>query len=171
MKKVAYDLIIIAGAPGSGKTTLAKMLKDKLGAPMVDLGWLRQYHLDKLWKKASQKEGQMSFENLTFILKNYKKYGYKNVIVTDLLYEMVNKISRLFSKENYIIISLIVKDDNELKKRVLGSRDSGFKDFRKAIFWNKSRQKRRLLKNEVRIDNTHNNASKTLKEISDYLKI
>ena len=168
MKK--YDVIIITGAPGTGKTTISNLLKSKLDSPMIDLGWLREDHLDKFWKKANKREARMSFENLIFILKNYKKYGYKNVIVNDLLDEMVKQIPLLLKNEKYLIITLIVKDDNELKRRVLGERDSGFKDHNKAVLWNKNLQKRKLLKNEVRIDNTHNNVDKTLKEILGILK-
>jgi broad-specificity NMP kinase/ubiquinone/menaquinone biosynthesis C-methylase UbiE len=165
------DFIFIAGSPGCGKTTISNLLKDKLNnPPMIDFGWIREFHLDREWKNANKEEEQMSFENLTFILKNYKKYGYKNVIVTDLVEDMVRQIPKLFSKENYIIIRLIVKNDNELKKRVLGERDSGFKNFRKAILLNKSMQKRKLLKNEIGIDNTHNDPMKTLTEVLEIIK-
>jgi hypothetical protein len=107
---------------------------------------------------------------LIFILKNYKKYGYKNVIVNDLIDDMVKQLPRLLKNEKYIIFTLIVKDDSELKKRVIGERDSGLKDYKKAISWNKELQKRKLLNGEVRVDNTHNNLSKTLKEILEILK-
>lgn len=169
MKKGKFDIIIIAGAPGSGKTTIANMLKKELNSPMIDLGWLREYHLDRLWKNASPKEAKMSFENLVFILKNYKKYGYKNVIVNDLLDEMIKQVPKIFKNERYIIINLILKNDAELKKRIIGERDSGFKDYKKAIAWNKLIQQRKLLKGEVRIDNTHNDVSRTLKEIIDII--
>ncbi|MEI6849716.1 MAG: AAA family ATPase [archaeon] len=165
-----YDLIVFAGAPGSGKTTIANLIQKELNSPLIDLGWLREYHLDPMWKKANKKEAKMAFENLVFILKNYKKNGYKNVIVTDLLEDMTSQIPRLFSKENYIIIRLMVNNDNELKKRVIGNRDSGFKNFKKSILLNKAMQKKGSLKNEIRIDNTHNNISKVLNEILEIVK-
>jgi dephospho-CoA kinase len=165
-----YDVIIITGAPGTGKTTISNLLKSKLDSPLIDLGWLREYHLDRLWKKANKREAKMSFENLIFILKNYKKYGYKEVIVNDLLDEMVRHLPRLLKYEKYLILTLVVKDNSELKRRVLGERDSGFKNYKKAILWNDKIQKRKLLKNEIRIDNTHNNLDKTLKEILGILR-
>lgn len=119
--------IFITGAPGSGKTTISNLLKTKLNdSPLIDFGWIRQFHLDQKWKKASKKEEQMSFENLVFILKNYAKYGYKNIIINDLQDHRIQQIPKLFSKYNYTIISLIVKDDVELKNRILSERDSGF---------------------------------------------
>ena len=77
------DIIFINGSPGSGKTTISKLLRKKLkNSPLIELDWLRCYHLDKKWTNASKKEEKMSFENLKFILKNYIRNGYENIIVT-----------------------------------------------------------------------------------------
>ncbi len=160
------DFIFIAGSPGSGKTTISNLLKDKLNnPPMIDYGWIREYHLDREWKNATKKEEQMSFENLTFILKNYVKHGYKNIIVNDLQDFRIEQIPKEFSSFDYAIISLIVKDDGELKNRVLGERDSGFKDFKTALSWNKRIIERKNLKNEFKVDNTHRNPKKTVDTI------
>jgi len=165
------DFIFIAGSPGCGKTTISAMLKNKLNnPPRVNLGWMREFHLDKEWKNVSKKEEQMSFENLIFILKNYIKYGYKNVIVEDVLKYQVEQIPKKFSRYNYIIISLIIKEDKELKNRVLGERDSGYKDFKTAIDCNKKIIERKNLKNEFKVDNTHRNPNKTVKDILKILK-
>ncbi len=160
------DFIFIAGSPGSGKTTISNLLKTKLrNPPMIDFGWIREFHLDKEWKNANKKEEQMSFENLTFILKNYVKHGYKNIIVNDLQDFRIEQLSKEFSRYNYTIISLIVKDDDELKDRVLGERDSGFRDVKVALSWNKRIIKRKNLKNEFKLDNTHRNPKKTVDTI------
>src|SRR3989344_5103023 len=111
------DFIFIAGSPGSGKTTISNHLKEKLkNPPMIDFGWIREFHLDREWKKANKEEEQMSYENLVFILKN----------------------------------------------RVLGERDSGFKDFKSSLSWNKNLIERKNLKNEFKVDNTHRNPNKTI---------
>src|SRR3989344_9481636 len=155
------DFIFIAGSPGSGKTTISNLLKTKLkNPPMIDFGWIREFHLDKEWKNAGKKEEQMSFDNLVFILKNYVKHGYKEVIVNDLQDFRIEQIPKRFTKNRYIIISLIVKVDNELKNRVLGERDSGFKDFKATISWNKKIIDRKSIKNEIKVDNTHNSPDK-----------
>ncbi len=166
-----YDFIFITGSPGSGKTTISNLLKKKLmDPPMIDLGWIREFHLNKEWSNANKKEEQMSFEDLTFILKNYVRYGYKNVIVNDLQDFRVLQIPKLFSKYKFIIISLFVKDEVELKKRVLGERDSGFKDFKKSISFNNKIMTRKNLKNEFKIDNSHNNPQETVNNIASLLK-
>jgi adenylate kinase family enzyme len=165
------DFIFIAGSPGSGKTTISNILKEKLNnTPMIDFGWIREFHLDREWKNVSKKEEEMSFDNLTFILKNYVKYGYKNIIINDLQDFRIEQIPKKFFKFNYMIFSLIVKDDDELKKRVLGERDSGFKDVKTALSWNKKIIERKNLKNEFKIDNTHRNTKKTVDVILKTIK-
>ena len=160
------DFIFIAGSPGSGKTTISNLLKTKLkNPPMLDFGRIREFHLDKEWKNADKKEEQMSFENLVFILKNYVKHGYKNILVNDLQDFRIEQIPKEFSRYDYVIISLVVKDDDELKNRVLGERDSGFKDFEKALSWNKKIIERKNLKNEFKVNNTHRDPRKTVDTI------
>lgn len=159
------DLIILSGAPGSGKTTIAKQLKEVLSSIHVDLGWLRQFHLDETWSNADKNEEEMSFENLVFIAKNYIHHGYKNIILTDLTDHTLNMIPEVFKGYAYIVVSLTIDDDTELTKRVLSPRDSGFKDTESSIQWNHDLLLQPLLPHEHRIDNSHNNPERTVKEI------
>ncbi len=164
------DLIILSGAPGSGKSTIGELLREKQGFPLIDFGWLRQGHLDDKWSNATPEEEQMAFENLVFVIKNYMHHRYKNIIVTDLRDDKVTTLAETFKEKNYIIVSLIIVDDKELKKRILGERDSGFKNVEAAIEWNKSLKSRPTLPNEYKIDNTHNDPAKTIKEILELVE-
>ncbi len=164
------DLIFIAGSPGSGKTTISNLLKSELNTPLIDFGWIRQFHLDEKWSNVSKKEEKMSFENLVFILKNYIKNGYRNVIVNDLEDFRVKQISNVFSKCDYVIITLIVNDDKELKNRVLGERDSGFKDTKAALAWNRKIIERKTFKNEFKVDNTTRNPQTIVTSILKIIK-
>ena len=160
------DLIIISGAPGSGKSTLAKSLKEKLASVEVEFSALRNFHLDSEWKKKSEKEEQMAFDNFLFIIRNYLSHGYKNIIVHDFQDFRVPQICSEFN--NSIVITLIA-DDSELKKRIVG-RNSGFKDVTKAIEWNKNIKNTSPLPNEYRIDNTKKTEDETFKEVLNLLK-
>ena len=156
----SLDLLVIAGAPGSGKTTVCDCLHTTLKSPYIDFGDVRNFHLDWHWSNQSPREEQMSFENLVYILKNYIRYGYKNVILNDLQDFRVRQIPKLFAAHNYLIASLIVKSEDELAARIR-NRNSGFTNVERALAWNKEIQQRPLLAGEHRIDNTHNEPKQT----------
>ena len=160
------SLIVIGGAPGSGKTTVSNLLYKTLQSPMIDFGDLRNFHLDLLWKKESEKEEQMSFENLIYILKNYIRNNYKNVILNDLRDFRVQQIPEIFENDDYIIVTLVLYDDEELKARVLDpTRDSGFRDVKRALAWNKAVIERPALENEYKLDNTVKRPEEIAQEI------
>jgi adenylate kinase family enzyme len=152
------DVIVIAGAPGSGKSTVAELLKAKLDSVHVDLGHLRNFHLDPEWKKGTEQEEQMSFENLVLILKNYIKHGYKNIIVDDLKDFRVAEMAKTFPDS--IVFSLVPADE-VLEKRIK-ARSGGFTDTARAIQWNKDLRARDKLPNEHVIDNTSLSPEETL---------
>ncbi len=165
---MVYDIIIIGGAPSSGKTTIQDIISKKLNDVCIDFGNLREFHLDQYWKKANDKEELMAFQNLVFIIKNYLKNNYKNILVNDLKYNKIVKLMNIFSKKKLILIILTV-EENELQKRIVIPRDSGFKNIKKALEYNKQ-WKECNLKNSVAIDNSHNNPKKTAKKILEIIK-
>jgi dephospho-CoA kinase len=156
----SLDLIIIAGAPGSGKTTVCDCLYAALKSLYIDFGDVRNFHLDLQWINQSPREEQMSFENLVYILKNYIRYGYKNVILNDLKDFRVQQIPELFAEHNYLIATLVIKNDEELAARIR-NRNSGFTNVERALAWNKEVQQRPLLAGEHRIDNAFNEPQQT----------
>jgi hypothetical protein len=147
------DFIIVYGAPGVGKSTVCAELQKSEGWPRVNLGWLRQFHLKRDWADASDLEGQMAFENLVYILKNYAKYGYRPILVEDLLEDHLGQLSDLFLGVDYVVASLFLDDDSELIRRVTDeTRDSGFRDVETATRWNVEIRSRRPGKNETMVD-------------------
>lgn len=160
------DLIIIAGAPGSGKSTLTKSLREKLSSVEIEFSVFRNFHLDSEWKNKNEKEENMAFENFLFVVRNYLSHGYKNIIVHDFQDFRIPQLLAEF--KNSIVITLVV-DDSELKKRIT-NRNSGFKDVTKAIEWNKNIKNTPPLPNEYRIDNTKKMEAETFKETLKILK-
>jgi adenylate kinase family enzyme len=164
------NIIFIAGAPGAGKTTVSKLLQEKLNGPYIDFGWLREFHLDREWKRANEKKEQMAFDNLVFMLKNYIKNGYTNVIVTDLLEKRIAQLHELFKSEEYKTFTLTVSDDEELKRRVLEpTRDSGYRNFEEAIAWNLRESQRATLPNETKIDTLEKSPEEVTKIVIELL--
>ena len=162
-----YDLIFLLGAQGSGKTTVAKLLKEKLGSPHIDFDWIRGFHLNKKWRDANNTELDMSLDNLISILKNYIKHKYRNIFVSGFTEKDIDKVLNEFKDSKYIIITLFLTNEEMLKQRVLTeSRDSGFRNFEESIKFNKRLREELKYPNEHKIDNTN----QTPEETANYIK-
>ena len=145
------DLIVIAGAPGVGKSTVSDALARSLGSPYLEFSVLRQPHLDPEWSNASPAEHEMAWENLQFIVRNYLKYGYRNVVVTDLREERVRQVAEVFGDLDYRIVTLVMADEAELRRRV-GARVDGFVNVKAAVDWNAAVRARPRLQREAKIE-------------------
>jgi AAA domain len=166
------SLLFIGGSPGSGKTTVSELLHEKFQSVLIDYGTLREFHLDNWWTKQSEKEEQMTFENLVFILKNYIRNDYKNVIVNDLRDFRIEQIPQAFAGDDFLIVTLVVNDDEELRARVLNpTRNSGFRDVERALAWNRAVIERPAVKNEYKLDNTTNTPEETAQEIINLINL
>ncbi|CAF1122464.1 unnamed protein product [Adineta steineri] len=167
------DIIFIGGSPGSGKTSVCNLINQDKSWVLIDFGWLREFHLNREWSNTSDEEEHMSFENLIFILKNYHRYGYKNVLVNDLSDERLSQLSNYLSSDEfkYLIITLTVGNDDILKQRVLEpTRDSGFRNFERAIEVNRNIRQRELVRNEVQLDNTRMTVKETAEKVLEILE-
>lgn len=159
------DLIILGGAPGSGKSTVGELLREEAGFTLIEFGLLRQGHLNNAWTNKSSEEESMAFENLVFIINNYLKHGYHNILVTDLRNEKMSILREMFEERNIAAIYLTLSDDEELKKRVLGERDSGFRNIEAALEWNERLKSYEPQSNEFKIDTTNTTPQETAQKI------
>jgi broad-specificity NMP kinase len=145
------DLIVIAGSPGVGKSTLGLALARSLGSPFLEFSVLREPHLDPTWSNTSPVEHEMAWESLQFVVRNYVKYGYKNVVVTDLREERVRQVPEVFGDLEYQIVTLALADESELRRRV-GARREGFVDVDAALAWNAAVRARPALPHETKVE-------------------
>lgn len=146
-------LIFIAGAPGSGKSSVAKALQEKLDCPLFEFGWIPEFRNTGEKILSYTEEESLAFENLVLVAKNYVKHGFKNVIVTDLNNEYIKQLPKIFSDYDFVIYTLRVQDKETLKRRVLdSSRSSEYRDWEKALEINDVLQNRPAFQNEVFID-------------------
>ncbi|MEO6508971.1 MAG: AAA family ATPase [Patescibacteria group bacterium] len=161
-----YNFIFILGAQGSGKTTLARILKEKLDLSVhIDFDWIRDFHLNKKWSNANEKEEEMSLENLKYLLKNYAKNDFKNIIASGFTENNFEEVLREFENRS-IVITLYLNDDKLLKQRVLTeSRDSGFRDFEESIQFNTRLRDQLKYLNERKIDNTNQTPEETADQV------
>jgi adenylate kinase family enzyme len=168
-----YDLVLLIGTAGIGKTSTGRLLEEKLNVPYVNYGWFRQFYRDICWKTGS-KEEQYAFEQLKKMLQKHIQLGYKNTIVDDLPLFRPSRVIQLvdnFKDSRYIIISLVVNDDEILKQRVMDeTRDGGFRDVEKAIKWNRELRESQLLPNEHKIDTTKKGVHEVVEEIKTLIE-
>ena len=147
------DFIFIAGAPGSGKSSVAKVLQEKLNCPLFEFGWIPEFRNTGAKTIPYTEEESLAFENLVLVAKNYVKHGFKNVIITDLNNDYIEQLPSTFSDYNFAIYTLRVQDKETLKHRVLGgTRTSEYRDWEKALEINELLQNRPALHNEIFID-------------------
>ena len=154
------DLLVIGGSPGSGKSSVCELLCAELASPYIEFSSLRQFHLDREWKNQNAGEEQMAFENLNYIVRNYVRHGWKNVIVTDLKDFRVVQTPEVFGDIDFLIATLVVDNDDEIAHRIR-TRNSGWTDVEGAVNWNRQVQDREAVAGEHKIDNSHHDPQTT----------
>ena len=165
------DIIVIHGAPGSGKSTTAALLHEKLRSPWFEFGWIPEFrnltpHTEISWEQ----ETEISFENLVLVVKNYVRHGFKNIIITDINFDrQILSLPEVFDGLDYKLFMLYANNDT-LKHRIL-TRDNGngYRDWEGAIKGNNFYTSRPLLPNETRICTEHIDASEVTNKIIEEL--
>ena len=56
-------LIVISGSPGSGKSTICNLLKEKLNSPYIEFSSLQEFLLDNEWTNWNEDGEKIAFEN------------------------------------------------------------------------------------------------------------
>ena len=153
MRKPDLDLIVVAGSPGSGKSTLCQELRVRWNVvPMIELSDLRNLHLDMTWSNQSENDRAIAFDHLIFIVHSYAKNKWRPVLVTDLREEWLSRVDEVFTDLSYAIITLF-SSDSVIGQRI-EARTTGFTNVSEAVDWNRLCQSRRLLAREHRVDNS-----------------
>ena len=147
------DIIVIHGAPGNGKTTVAQELHQRLGCPWFEFGWIPEFtSLNPHTKISQAQEEQLSFENLILVCQNYLKHHFENIVITDLNDLRMLDVPVCFKEQRYVIVALFSESDDVLKERIL-TRTNGnsYKDYEQAQQINRLIKNRKALPNEYRL--------------------
>jgi tRNA A37 N6-isopentenylltransferase MiaA len=171
MKNMDWDIIIIKGAPSSGKSTTAKELaKYFSGGVRMEIDNLRSMVISVEW--TNQKEHIEILNVSTHLINNFYDLNYKPIIVIDTFSgnKIIDYLERLnnMKKDWKISIFSLYVTESELKKR-LDLRTDKFKDFDISKKINNDTIEFKL-ENEIQIDTTELTAKETSKLIYDYLE-
>lgn len=147
------QIIVIHGAPGTGKTTISKKLHEHYKSPWFEFGWIPEFRNKNPYTEISCKdEEQMTFESLVLVTKNYVKHGFENIILSDLNDIRLLDIPSVFEDLDYIIFTFYGENESVIKECIL-SRDNGndYKDYEQAFIINRKILSRKTLPNEYRV--------------------
>ncbi len=145
--------IFIAGAPGAGKSVTASILHRRLGTPLFEFGWIPEFRNTGTRVTSYEEDEALAFENLILVLKNYARHGFANIIVTDLEDKRTGQLGSVFRDFDYLIATLRVLDEDELRRRVLDeSRSSAYRGWEESVRINRRLLTRPPFPNESFID-------------------
>ena len=118
-------LYLLRGAPGTGKTTLAAALHEKLRCPWFEFGWIPEFRsLNPHTEISYEEECTLSAENLVLVVRNYFAHGFEAVIVSDLEDAHIPAFAYAFSGIADVKILTLDCDDALRTQRIL-TRDNG----------------------------------------------
>lgn len=160
------QLLFLTGAPGSGKSTVAAMLHEKLGSPWFEFGWIPEFrrlnpHTEMSWEE----EEALSAENLALVVENYLRHGFENIVISDLSDAKIVQMYEKFGAYERKIIRLFCEDD-ETRHRVL-TRDNGneYRDADAAVAISHEIAGRTMLDGELAFDSCRQTPEEIVREI------
>lgn len=166
------SVIFITGAPGTGKTTVAAILHERLRCPWFEFGWIPEFrNLNPHTEISYEDEERMSFENLLLVTENYLRHGFENVLLTDIREEFTDEVREKFGDRVRVIV-LYSTSDEVLRERVF-TRDNGneYRNADEAVEINRRFMERMPKEGEIRVRCNDVSAEEAAQSVIDALNI
>jgi adenylate kinase len=165
------EVLVIQGAPGVGKTTVSRALKNKLKIALLDLDWIRCNHLDQTWSDASPTEEALSYRILNRTIEEYVAEDYPAVLLNSADIQALFRGCPVIETVPHRIFTLLV-DEAELRRRVEDpTRDSGWKNGDGSVSINQRIWMAPALPNETRFNTTGLGPEETISAILALLSV
>jgi broad-specificity NMP kinase len=160
------NIIILAGSPAVGKTSVAEEVRRRVGGAVIDMGRFREMYLDPEWKNANQEESDMAFRLACYVSKEFVRNSIRPVLITDTLPRHLPLSFQELAGTGFKIVLLFVTGKDVLQQRMQDpTRDSGFSDLEVSWQRNVAEQERTPHANELRIDTTSLAVEQTASEV------
>jgi hypothetical protein len=130
-------IIVIIGAPGTGKTTIQRALSLSLGCPQFELSWMPEFLIRDGERIAYEEDEATAVDALIQVAKTYCRHGHRYVLLSDFRLDTLARVGELLADVPYLFVVLHNSDEALLTSRVLDeSRTSGYRDTVAAIALN-----------------------------------
>lgn len=145
------EVVVLSGAPGVGKTSVALAVRDLYGAVHLDLPRVRSFHLPPDWSGANAAEEAMSVRVLLSMAWTYLRHGRTPLVLDDLRDDDAVRAAHELSSSARVRLVSLVADEGVLASR-LAARATGFRDVGEALARNAALRRRPLMGGELRFD-------------------
>ena len=163
-------IIVIIGAPGTGKTTTLRALSARLGCPEFELSWMPEFSMRDGERIAYEQDEAIAVDALIQVAKTYARHGHRHVLLSDFRLATLESVRELLAGVPHLFVVLHNADELLLTSRVLDeSRSSGYRDTEEAVALNAQYPHLGLL-NSVLVDTGKASVEEAVESIVTHLQ-
>lgn len=126
-------IILVIGAPGTGKTTICQDLSRRYGAPHFEMSWMPEFLRRNGTAISYEEDERTAVQALVGVAKVYSDAGHRAVFVSDFRNEVLPLAFASLDAYPYQVVRLYSSAEAILEQRVMApARSSGYRDVEAA---------------------------------------